>query len=228
MSSCCDINMETSGQNLNEPYGFFCCAISWTPDLRVLAVFIRIIPHPRDHKHKDREQLVLFFPLLSASLLGSKGSWIFFQPQFCSYLLFLQLKAFKIQPLDDCLTVSSQLTYNPADILDNVCFIIVKVSGRSCGLWRVFTETAKARGSESSCHGLTTVPIPCPLMLFMSEKEAEEFWSVWVRLSLGRKQVWEKVGLPLWDFFLPFYAIFNWQLIQCSSSCFYFVHDSNL
>lgn len=159
---------------------------------------------------------------------GQRVLGFFFQPQFCSYLLFLQLKAFKIQPLDDCLTVSSQLTYNPADILDNVCFIIVKVSGRSCGLWRVFTETAKAWGSESSCHGLTTVPIPCPLMLFMSEKEVEEFWSVWVRLSLGRKQVWEKVGLPLWDFFLPFYAIFNWQLIQCSSSCFYFVHDSNL
>lgn len=151
MSSCCDINMETWGQNLNEPYGFFCCAILWIPDLKMLAVFSRIILHQRDHKHKDREQLVLVFPLLSASLLGSKCCWIFL-PQFCSYLLYLLLKAFRMQPLNDHLTVSSQLTCNPADILDSVCFILMKASGRICVLWGVCTDTDRSvRVKELTC-----------------------------------------------------------------------------
>lgn len=68
----------------------------------------------------------------------------FFLPQFCSYLLYLLLKAFRIQPLNDHLTVSSQLTYNPADILDSVCFIIMKASGRSCDLWGVCTDTDRS------------------------------------------------------------------------------------
>lgn len=38
----------------------------------VLAVFIRIILHQRDHKHKDREQLVLFFPFFQHNYWGQR------------------------------------------------------------------------------------------------------------------------------------------------------------
>lgn len=60
---------------------------------RVLAVFIRIILHQRDHKHKDREQLVLFFSFFVSIITGVKGLLDFFLTSVLFLLVVLVIKS---------------------------------------------------------------------------------------------------------------------------------------
>lgn len=116
-------------------------------------------------------------------ITGVKGLLDFFLASVLFLLLWL-LKAFRIQSLDDCLTVSSQLTYNPAGILDRVCFIIVKAPGRSWGLLGVCNDT----GQKCESHSFHS-PSSCGIHGWGGGRGV---WSEGLRLSLGRKEAGEK------------------------------------